>query len=244
MHRLKYKDLETNSFYANLLKYETIYIVKLIKIMILFKKYISSEKKKDEIISRLFYIRDTMALTKKDDTPISFDVKFNNMYDKKRKCKMSKIFYNTSKKILNARAIENPFEICRIRIKNFIPFFIENDIVKKNELLEYLFNSLCYIFTLDLDNEDTHAKSEYGKDLNINFEQISNITTVSSNEISGFFDVEFKIKCKISVNEFTTSQFFKEIDYPNFKNFKKEIKNAIRISRKIEYAREKEFNYI
>lgn len=244
MHRIKYKDLESDYFYLNLQKYETIYIVKLIKIMILFKKYITSDKKKDEIISSLFYIRDTMALNKKDNIPVSFDVSFGNMYDKKTKCKLSKVFYNTSKKILNGRAIENPFEICRIRIKNFIPFFIENDIMKKNELLEYLFNSLCCIFTLDLDNEDICTKSEIGKDLNINFEQISNITTVSSNDISGFYDVEFKIKCKISINNFTASQFFKGIDYPNFKNFKKEIKNAIKISRKIESKRERDFNLI
>lgn len=235
MNILKYGDLERDSLYSNIKKFENIYIIKLIKIMMIYKKNLFSDKNS---INIELYLKRIQEIFESHSESISYNVKFNNLYTKGKKCKFTKSFYESAKKILDHVSIKNPFEICKLRISNIIPKTIESDIEKKNNAIELLFNSLCNEFTLDLDCENLKTKNFKGMGIDISFEQISNIRLINS-DIDDYYDAEFTINCKILLNGFDAPRFYKNIDHSNYSDFKRDIKNALKNSRRFEKNKEK-----
>ena len=235
MNILKYGDLEKDSLYSSIKKFENIYIIKLIKIMMIYKKTLFSD---NNSLNIELYLERIQKIFESHSKMVYYDVKFNNLYTKGKKCKFTKSFYESAKKILNHVSIKNPFEVCKLRISNIIPKTIESDIEKKNNAIELLFNSLCNEFTLDLDRENLKTKNFKGMGIDISFEQISNIRLINS-DVEDYYDAEFTISCKIILNGFVAPRFYKNIDHSNYSDFKRDIKNALNNSKRIEKYREK-----
>ena len=221
--------LEDNKFYKYIKYHKSTFIIKLIKILMVYKKIFGNQNKMDEIKHQIMSLKSNinndLGISSKDE--IELDIKFDNLYSENKPIKFKKAFYKTAKKILSKRSINNPLEICQLKISNLFPKNIDDNFNIKNKYMNDAFGILCNIFDLDLSCDTVISYDIKNRTVEISFYPTSKIhLEISKND--NYFDLCFDINCKVLMNEYETDCFQNNLDYPNYKEFINEIKKAIR----------------
>lgn len=246
MLNLKYSNLSDDSFYKCIECYRMAFILKIIKIMIIYKRLFYTNETNEKIKSlaeRLQKeIRDHNIYFPQQKVEIDFN--FSTLYIEDKPVSFKKVFFKSVKNLLSKRAIFNPFSICQIKISNLFPKELDANIELKNNLINKAFLGLCEIFDLDLSCENIISYDDNNRPVEISFYPISKIYLDLSSTTCEDFDLNFNIGCKVLMNDYETSLFQNKFDYPNYKDFIKKFKKYYKNFKVIQYKKNKAMNKI